>query len=181
MRRTLSYSMLLLAVATVAVQAGADGYLRQGPPPPLRLARAPIPPPPVNELILALGRPVEPAVALPTNEPAILPSGGGLPAHLQAAIQDLISKPAPAATVVDTAASPPPEAAAPELPLPGLNPPVAPPADMANHLGELLLLFNHSRRDSGRRNSAVVVAPPAFLPPQAGQPAPSSRAVYRSQ
>ncbi len=173
--------MLLLAVAPVAVPAGSDGYLRQGPPPPLRLARALIPPPPVNELILALGRRVEPAIASPTNEFSARLSGGQLPAHLHAAIQDLISKPALAGTVVDTAASSPPDSAAPELPLPGLNPPVAPPAEMANHLGELLLLFNNGRRDGGRGNSAVVVAPPSFLPPQSSQPAPSSRAVYRSQ
>lgn len=183
MLRVLSFSFALLLAGGAAALAGPAGYLRQGPPQPLRFARALIPPPPVNELILALGKPVPGEESGATNELSAPMADADLPDHLKSAIEDLISKPAasPAATVVDTAQAPAAETATSSLPLPEVVPPVAPPPEVASQLGELLLLFKNNRRDSGRGDAAVVVAPPTFLPPQSMTPAPSSRAVYRSQ
>jgi len=182
MSRLLPLLIALPLAGLVTECAGADGYLRQGPPAALRFARAQIPPPPVNELILALGKPPPADATAPTNDAPATRAGRELPPHLQAMIEELISKPARAETVADTTA--PAVASTPDsepLPLPELSPPTPPPADMASQLGELLLLFHGNRRGNGRGDPAVVVAPPAFLPPQSVQPAPASRAVYRSQ
>lgn len=179
MSRALPSLLALLLAVPGSMLTGADGYLRQGPPPPLRFAKALIPPPPVNELILALGKPPQTDSLTPTNDTPEV--AAALPTHLQPFIEDLISRPAPVTTVVDTAA--PTVASTPDSPppLPEISAPTPPPADMANQLGELLLLFNGNRRGNGRGDPAVVVAPPTFLPPQTVQPAPSSRAVYRTQ
>lgn len=171
-----------MAVGAISLRADGDGYLRQGPPAVLRLAKALIPPPPVNELILALGKPPTTSEVAPTNEVPAAVAGMEPPLHLQPVIEELISKPADVGTVVDTASPTVASQPVPEqLPVPEVSPSAAASPDAVDQLGEILFLFNGNRRGNGRGDPAVVVAPPTFLPPQSAQPAPSSRAVYRSQ
>ncbi len=173
--------LLLLLAGAPAAAAGTDGYLRQGPPLALRFAQALIPPPPVNELILALGKP--PVVAEPEVNGAPADSNlAGLSDRLRAVIQDLISKPAAASTgtTVDTAApTVASEAPGPEEILPQTAFATEAPIDAGDIVG-VMELFETNRRNRGQRNTAVIAAPAAFLPPQPQTPAPSSRAVYTS-
>lgn len=182
MLRLRSYLAVLVTVGSTSMYADVDGYLRQGPPAVLRLAKALTPPPPVNELILALGKPPTTSEVAPTNYASATLTNADLPLHLQPVIGELISKPADVGTVVDTASPTVASQPVPEpLPLSEVSPAPTASPDAVDQLGEILFLFNGNRRGNGRGDSAVVVAPPTFLPPQSAQPAPSSRAVYRSQ
>lgn len=178
----------LLAVQGFAL-AGTDGYLRQGSPGTLRIAKALPPPPPVDELILALDKPPVTETEKPATAPSPSPSSG-LSDELKAVIDDLISKPAPARTdlTVDTAApvpAPSPATAAPVDPVPNVPgvdalPPDNPQAEAARDLSDILTLFNTGNARRNRDRTTVMVAPPVFLPPQPAASGPPSRAVYRS-
>lgn len=182
MSRLHTYLAVLVSAGTTSLRADADGYLLQGPPAALRLAQALIPPPPVNELILALSKPPATSEVAATNDVPAAMADTEPPLHLQPAIEELISKPADIGTVVDTASPTVASQPVPDpLPVPEVSPAAAASPDAVDQLGEILFLFNGNRRGNGRADSAVVVAPPTFLPPQSTQPAPSSRAVYRSQ
>ncbi len=181
MSRSPSMLVALLLAGALSASAGADGYLRQGAPVALRFSVAMIPPPPVNELILALGQPVLVEESAATNEPPAQLAGDGLPVPAEGEPDESGSEPAGTPIVVDTLAATNQVASATPPYLPELDPPVVPPTGLANQLGELLLLFNNDRRGGGRSQPAVVVAPPTFLPPQSIQPTPSSRAVYTSE
>jgi hypothetical protein len=171
----LSLIFLLLLSGALFAQAGKDGYLRQGPPLMLRVAE-PLPPrPAVNERILALGKPVE----VPAEEKVAAETQGTAPADQPA---QLVVQPGNSAAhtepvVVDTAARV--EAGKPARDLP-IVPPVDSTAEEARRITEILDIFVTGEQSRGSNRSTVVVAPPAFLPPQPVGSGPSSRAVYRS-
>lgn len=187
----------MLAAFAIAspIWAASDGYLRQTAPTQLRFAKLLPPPPPVNELILALDKP--PTSAAPNADEA----GGKsneTPTYLDPVIDNLIRVPAPLRTrvVVDTD-NPTNTAASAGLkdPDPPMNDiPVVPGVDplpqedsqveAAKNWVDILKIFNQNtaqrRRDNQGTSSTVVVTPPVFLPPQPAASAPPSRSVYRS-
>jgi hypothetical protein len=175
-----SFIFLLLLSGALFAQAGKDGYLRQGPPLMLRVAE-PLPPrPAVNERILALGKPVE----VPAEEEVAAETQGTAPADVPA---ELVAQQANSAAhtepvVVDTAARVEASKPARDLPAPKLAvvPPVDSTAEEARRITEILDIFVTGEQSRGSNRSTVVVAPPAFLPPQPVGSGPSSRAVYRS-
>lgn len=177
---TRSCIFLLLFAGALFTQAGKDGYLRQGPPLMLRVAEPPLPRPAVNERILALGKPVEvPAaeeVAGETEETAPAEE----PTELVTQPDSTVAE--PDSIVVDTAPSGDANSPTAELPSTALE--VAPPAnseaEAARRITEILGIFNTSEQARGANRSTVIVAPPAFLPPQPVISGPPSRAVYRS-
>lgn len=183
------YLLPLLIAAQGLVLAGSDGYLRQGSPGTLRIAKALPPPPAVDELILALDKPaVTDAEKTETTPSPSLSSK--LSDELKAVIDDLISKPAPARTdlTVDTAdpvPAPAPATAAPVDPVPNVPgvdalPPDNSQAEAARDLSDILTMFNTSSARRNRDRTTVTVAPPVFLPPQPAASSTPSRAVYRS-
>lgn len=164
-------------------QAGTEGYLLHGKPPPLRffMPHRP-PPPPVNELILAMDRPpVE-----PVTEPETLHEDTGpVPPGMMAFndpynLSSLLTTPPPErpATIVNTAggADPYAELKYPEIPASSIVPQVS----EAEALEKILVLYGLKGGDpSLRKNNVVVpVAAPVFTPPQPVN-APSSRATYK--
>lgn len=169
----------MLAVAA-PVAAGADGYLRQGAPLPLRLGSPAPARPPLNEAILALDTPAKNAKPEPVAEEVPTTS----PQELNAAIAALISRVAAlgstltneipvvaTAEVVDSQLTPPPA--------PTVTPPGPDEGEVASLLPGILTIFHTKDDATNRRNGATVVVPATiFTPPQ---PATGSRAVYRSQ
>lgn len=163
--------------------AGTEGYLLHGAPVPLRFFKPHLPPPPpVNELILAMDRPPAPAGQHPDEDPeGIGPRPPGLmafndPYNLSALLTDRAPQRPP--TVVNSAGGEDPysELKYPEIPTSN----VVPQVSEAEALEKLLLLYGV--RDSGpsRRGNDVVVpvAAPVFTPPQPVS-SPSSRATYK--
>lgn len=176
-----SFIFLLLISGGLFAQAGKDGYLRQGPPLMLRVAEPLLPRPAVNERILALGKPVEvpveEAVAAETEEAASADEPTELVTQSDSTVTDSSS-----IVVVDTATSGDANSTTGELPSTELEvmPPINSEAEEARRITEILGIFNTSEHSRGSNRSTVIVAPPAFLPPQPVVSGPPSRAVYRS-
>lgn len=175
-----SFIFLLLISGALFAQAGKDGYLRQGPPLMLRVAEPLLPRPAVNERILALGKPVEvpveEAVAAETEEAASADEPTELVTQPDSTVTDSSS------IVVDTATSGDANSTTGELPSTELEvtPPINSEAEEARRITEILGIFNTSEHSRGAKRTTVIVAPPAFLPPQPVVSGPPSRAVYRS-
>ncbi|HAV61188.1 MAG TPA: hypothetical protein DCY13_02345 [Verrucomicrobiales bacterium] len=171
---------LLNGLMLVAATAAADthGYLRSGSAPAIRLAAVLPARPLVNQEILALSLPPKPvaeeAETAPTEPESTLYLDEAITALITERINALNAR-LTAVEAVTVTAEPPPD----RLPLP--DSPALPRSTSVNEaqqLAELLRLFKPVGGGSGTsEKSAVIVAPPSFLPPQSS-PSPTSRATY---